>query len=43
MKGGDKKVTSNFGSIGSFYDHKGYGVHDLLGEGKNREAKIKYM
>ena len=43
VKAGDKKVTSNFGSIGCFYDHKGYSVHCLLGEGKNREAKIKEM
>ena len=36
VKAGDHKVSSNFGSIGSFYDNRGYNVTVLLGEGKNR-------
>ena len=43
VKAGDSKVTSNFGSIGSFYENRGNNVTILFEEGKNREAKIKEM
>lgn len=43
IRSGESKITSNFASLGSFYDNQGYGVHALLGEGKNREARIREM
>lgn len=43
IKAGDNKVTSNFGLPGSFYDNAGYYASTLLGEGKNREARIKHL
>lgn len=36
IKSGDSKISSNFASLGSFYDNQGYGVHAMLGQGKNR-------
>lgn len=43
VRAGDSRVVSNFGSNGCFYEHKGHYVNTLLGEGKNREARIKHM
>jgi hypothetical protein len=41
LRAGESKLFSNFASNNSFYECKGESINSLLGEGKNREVKIK--
>ena len=41
LRAGDSKLFSNFGSNNSFYQCQGESVNALIGEGKNREVKLK--
>lgn len=41
IRAGDSKLFSNFASNNSFYDCKGESINALMGDGKNREIKLK--